>query len=160
MAKVKCKYCGEKQEKAEMELYIRESKSGRRYREYYHPECLSLKQSRQKATDLFYEYTGSLEPKKMLNTAFKQMKEQGMNEHEILYTMQYIVKNNCVLNYAMGIKYYATPAIKEYKSRKNFLEKQKTEQKRDTSIGIVTSNDKTDLKRPRVKDELDISNFL
>lgn len=143
-----------------MELHIRETKSGRKYREYYHSECLSLKQSREKAINLFYNYTGSLEPKKMVNTAFKQMRDQGMNEHEILYTMEYIIKNNCVLNYAMGIKYYATPAIKEYKSRKNFLEKQKTKQKKNTSIGIVTDCSKLNIKKLKIEDELDVSDFL
>lgn len=161
MAKVKCKYCGEAHIKSEMVLHTRTTSSGRQYREYYHSECLKLKQARDKAVDLFYKYTESLEPIKMVNIAFKQLKDQGVNEHEILYIMEYIAKNQCVLNYAMGIKYYATPAMKEYKNRRSFLHKQQVNQKKDTDVGIVTDVSPTTKQNINIdEDHLDISSFL
>ncbi|MGJ0846484.1 hypothetical protein ACR77J_07340 [Tissierella praeacuta] len=159
MTEVKCRYCENKGTKNEMKLHIKVSATGRRYKEYFHEECFALKESRDKAVKLFYEYTQSLEPIKMINTAFKQMRDQGINEHQILYIMEYIVKNKCVLNYAMGIKYYATPAIKEYKSRQQFLKKQNINQEKTSSIGIIVEECKVK-KQVKVEDDLDISSFL
>lgn len=143
-----------------MELHIRTTASGRQYREYYHPQCMELKRARDRAVDLFYEYTGSLEPIKMVNIAFKQLKDQGLSEHEILYVLKYIIKNRCVLNYAMGIKYYATPAIKEYRSKHNFIQKQELNKQKDTGIGIVTETEESIFPRVDLEDDLDISSFL
>lgn len=160
MRQVKCKHCGNQGLASEMKLNIRASKTGRQYKEYYHEECLNLKNARERTVELFYQYTGSLEPIKMINIAFKQMAEQGLNEKEILYVMEYIIKNKCVLNYAMGIKYYATPAIKEYRSRQNFLLKQKVNQEKTNSIGIITNENKSEKPKIEVEDSLDISDFI
>ena len=160
MRQVKCRYCGSQGLVSEMELNIRASKTGRQYKEYYHEECLELKNARDKAVDLFYQYTSSLEPIKMINIAFKQMIEQGLNEKEILYVMEYIIKNKCVLNYAMGIKYYATPAIKEYRNRQRFLLNQKINQEKNNSIGIITEENKSEKPKVKMDDDLDISDFI
>ena len=160
MAKVKCKHCGVSNEKEEMHLSARRSNSGKEYREYYHPECLSLKESREQAIKLFYEYTGSLEPMKMINVAFKQMKDLNVNEHEILYTMEYIIKKKCVLNFAMGIKFYANAAVKECRARQSFIKNQRTDQQKISSIGIVTERDSIVREKITREDDLDISSFL
>lgn len=160
MRQVKCRHCGSQGLASKMELNIRVSKTGRQYKEYYHEECLELKNARDKAVELFYQYTSSLEPIKMINIAFKQMVEQGLNEKEILYVMEYIIKNKCVLNYAMGIKYYATPAIKEYRSRQKFLLNQKINQEKNNSIGIITEESKSEKPKVKMEDDLDISDFI
>lgn len=129
---VKCKHCGVKEDKSMM---VKIKKGSVEY--YSHPTCeiayendklekerakseKKIKEEEDKtyrecAINLFYEYTKSLSPIALVNVAFKKCKEKGLNYKDILYTMEYIVKNKMVLNYPMGILYYIDRAMKDKK---------------------------------------------
>lgn len=112
------------------------------------------------AADIFYNYTGSLATKFQLNTAFKAMKDIGMTEEDILYTMNYIVRNKCVLNYPMGIRFYADRARIERRTIEANETAQNKNMTKSSAAGIVVENERIIKKTSRKEDDLDISNFL
>lgn len=157
MKQIKCQYCSKKGNKDDMCLDTHITKSGNTVNKYYHKKCLHLKNCRDRAINIFYEYTKSLEPKQKLYTVLKQIKEKGIDEEGILYTMQYIEDNKCVLNYPHGILYYLDNAIKEYKkyqSRKKDEKRNVAKSKEDVTI---ISNS---IIKNTTNDELDISDFF
>lgn len=106
--KVICQFCKSKSDKENMTKVNNK---------YYHMECKELIDNREKAINLFYQYTGSLCLKKELYNIFSMIKkQQGLDENDILYLMEYIVKNKCKLNYPMGLRYYVDNAMKDKKT--------------------------------------------
>lgn len=150
MQKVMCQYCKIKDDK---EIMVVESNM--KTKKYFHEQCLHMKKSRDEAVKIFYEYTKSLEPLVKVYDAFKKIKNKGINEEQVLYLVQYVRDNKCVLNYPYGLLYYLDAAMKDYNKNK------KTQQ-----ITNITKSDedfvKIEIKKDIVekKDELDISDFL
>ena len=96
---------------------------------YYCKECLEQIKLKEKIRDKIFE----LLPKEIVtrvNTAVKQWIEKGHSPEYILYTLEYIKLNKCVLNFVHGIQYYLiNKEIEEaYISAKTHHELKKIEQ--------------------------------
>ena len=170
---VKCKHCGLKSDKS---IMIKIEKGSTKY--YAHEECeirvaqekLNMeklkqekkiqkefdKECRKRSVDLFYEYTESLAPITLVNLAFKKCKEKGLTNKDILYTMEYIVKNKMVLNYPMGILYYIDRAMRD-KREVDKIEKANNIVLKSEIKFIPLINKRNDKK---IDNESDISDFL
>ena len=158
MALVKCQFCNIKREKDKMDCETTESPTtGKKSNKYYCPECKKLLKSRNEALEKFYSYTGSLLLQNQVYTAFKKMKDKGLNEHDILCVMDYIIENKHVLNYPMGMLYYIDRAMKDKRIKEQQRKsKEKILQSKTKPITII----KDIPKEPKQVDEMDISDFL
>ena len=124
---------------------------------YYHTNCKKLIDDREKAIDLFYTYTHSLCLKKELYNVFSIIKkQQHLNESDILYVMEYIVRNKCKLNFPMGIRYYVDKAMKD-KTIKEKLEIQKQKELENLQNEII---DTEVINKKYKKEESDISDII
>lgn len=168
MRQVKCKYCGIQDSKENM-IVISENP-----KKYAHKECeenhlkekalkqLSKDKSKQDkidrnlAVDLFYKYTGSLEPVLKVNLAFKKAIEKGLTGSDILYTMKYIEKNNCKLNFSMGFLYYIDNAMREKKVEEERNRQNEIAMKNVSNMRIIPIQQKKEEK----KSESDISDLF
>lgn len=106
---VKCHHCEKKDDKDNMIQYKNKN---------YHKECGEIVESRDKLIELFYNYTDSFEQKKNIYLAIGLIKKKfdnRLDERDLLFTMEYIIENNCKLNYFNGISYYVNMAMKSKK---------------------------------------------
>lgn len=154
---VKCQFCSKKDEKDNMVKVEKVSDSGSKTNKYYHKECLSLLKDKKEAVDKFYEYTGYLDPIVTLYVAFKKMKAKGLDEHDILYTMNYIIETNGVLNYPMGLLYYLDRAMKDKKYKLQLAENRERILNSGSKIQPIIRNDYGKL---NIEDSLDASDFI
>ena len=114
MRKVKCQYCGGFEDK---NLMVTDPNCASKPTKYYHSECLVHKNNRKKALDLFYSYTESYEMSSAVYLVFKKIRDKGLTDTDVLYIMEYVAKNKCVLRYPMGLLYYVDKAMKDKKER-------------------------------------------
>ncbi len=146
--KVICQFCRQKDDKENMIKF---------HDKYYHTNCKKLIDDREKAIDLFYTYTHSLCLKKELYNVFSIIKkQQHLNESDILYVMEYIVRNKCKLNFPMGIRYYVDKAMKD-KTIKEKLEIQKQKELENLQNEII---DTEVINKKYKKEESDISDII
>lgn len=151
--KVKCKYCNEKDEK-DLMVYI--EKNGKK--EYFHRPCLRYKTDRDEALKLFYEYTGSYEMQSKVYHAFKQIRNKGLTDSDVLYIMQYIIKNKCVLNYPIGMMYYVDRAMKD--KQESSKTNKNNERVINAPIKVMPLYMKKEEQKDDKENENDISDFL
>lgn len=129
------------------------SVSGKITRKYYHKECLKMKNDRDEAVQIFYDYTKSYEPLKKVYDAFKRIKSKGINETQILYLIKYIRDNNKILNYPHGLLFYLDEAMKDYNKNKKLYQIDRVVKNEDDFIQVNHNQNERN-------DKMDISDFL
>jgi len=156
---VKCQYCKEKAEKVKMECI--EKQSGNKIvRKYYHKDCYKKKQARDLAKDKFIKYTGFLGVESQIYVAFKKIKEKGLDEYDILYTINYIINNQHVLNFPMGLLYYIDRAMRQKHKEAEILAEKERVIKNLSNVKIKPLKYRNDTEKQEQKNEFDISDYI
>lgn len=158
---VKCKFCSAKSEKEEMVCIENMSSGGKVARRYYHKDCLKKLKARDEAKEKVIEYTGFLGTDAQIYVAFSKAKAKGLDEIDILYTIDYIIKNKCVLNYPMGLLYYIDRAMREKRKEKEIQEKkQKILSKKVKIQPLQFRREEVKQEQEEKTNEFDISDFI
>lgn len=121
---------------------------------WYCDECLKQIKLKEKVREKIFE----LLPKEIMsrvNVAIKQWTLKGHTPEYILYTLEYIKLNKCVLNYVHGIQFYLIDKEVEsaYKNAKTQRQLKKIEKE-----GFAISNDEVEFSYNSNDNYLDISN--
>ena len=116
------------------------AKNGR----YYHAECFEKEQKEKQRTteekadlalfmDLWNKHISNTVNYGMLRKILNEYMMRGVSTDYLLFCLQYIIANRCVLNYPNGFKYYVDrKEIKEAYEKKQ-IQKQYDEMKREAA---------------------------
>jgi len=149
---VKCKFCSNKNDKEQMECV----KKGK-VNNYYCPKCLIDIKTRDEIINKFYEYTNSLVVISQVYLAINKLKEKKLTYDDILYIMDYVINNKCVLNYPAGLAFYADRAIKQKRELDKIKEQKEKVLKSIFEKPTIIETNNTPKK---VDSAFDITNFL
>lgn len=87
---------------------------------YYHEDCYQDKCNLQLFRNLWRDNISSTVVYSQLNKTLNQLISNGVSTEYLLFTLQYVIRNGCNLNYPAGFRYYIDyPEIKkEYTKKK------------------------------------------